>query len=72
MEPSSGATSKHLSVASVYSDTEEETESVELSQEPSGSAASEYPSVAYIFSDTEEEIETMKDIIIISSSEDDL
>ena len=72
MEPSSGATSKHLSVASVYSDTEEETESVELSQEPSGSAASEYPSVTYIFSDTEEEIETMKDIIIISSSEDDL
>ena len=30
MEPSSGAASKHLSVATIYSDTEEETERVEL------------------------------------------
>lgn len=69
MEPSSGAASKHLSVATVYSDTEEETERVELYQEPSGSAASEYLSVTNVYSDTEEETE---DIIIISSSQDDL
>ena len=44
MEPSDGAASKHLSVATVYSDTEEETERIEIDQE----------------------------LIIISSSEDDL
>ena len=44
MEPSDGAASKHLSVATVYSDTEEETERTEIDQE----------------------------LIIISSSEDDL
>ena len=44
MEPSDGAASKHLSVATVYSGTEEETERIEIDQE----------------------------LIIISSSEDDL
>ena len=72
MEPSSGAVSKHLSVATVYSDTEEETERVELYQELSGCAASEYLSISDVYSDTEEETESMKDIIIISRSEDDL
>ena len=72
MEPSSGAASKHLSVATIYSDAEEETERVELYQEPSGSAASENLSIANVYSDTEEETESMKDIIIISNSEDDL
>ena len=33
MEPSDGAASKHLSVATVYSDTEEETERIEIDQE---------------------------------------
>ena len=72
MEPSSDAASKHLSVATIYSDTEEETKRVELYQEPSGSAASGYLLITNVYSDTEEEIESMKDIIIISSSEDDL
>ena len=72
MEPSIGAASKHLSVATVYSDTEEETERAELYQESSGRAASEYLSIIIVYSDTEEETESMKDIIIISSSEDDL
>ena len=59
-------------MATIYSDTEEETERVELYQEPSGSAASENLSIANVYSDTEEETESVKDIIIISSSEDDL
>ena len=33
MEPSDSAASKHLSVATVYSDTEEETERIEIDQE---------------------------------------
>ena len=70
MEPS--ASSKYLSVATIYLDTEEETERVELYREPSGSATSEYLSVANAYSDTEEETESMKDIIVISSSQDDL
>ena len=56
MEPSIGAASKHLSVATVYSDTEEEIKRVELYQEPSGRAASEYLSILNVYSNAKEEL----------------
>ena len=64
MEPSGGAPSKYLSVTTVYSDMEEETEKTE----PSGSAARNYFSVYSVTeketgpsdSSTEEETERIK------------